>query len=212
MTGALCLKMFKRRHRKSTKKLPSVELVSFKSPSKDSVQFAAQAQSLLRGVKPLENGCMVLPNQSAIRESEDAGGRWMLPQQPTVTGSKKGRQVLPQQPCIVENQVTGHCRVQLESEGASKPSDSAQLSFRVSNSPPVKTHSIVHHKSRGTVITSASFGAKNVECDSEQEMVDTDFEDVFTAGTHSGLTYPSTVRRKRSDTIASLRIDCTYDL
>lgn len=188
--------MFRRRHRKSKKKLPSVELVSFTSAS-------TEAQSVPGGVKPLENGGMVLPNHPAIRDSE---GLLTLPQLPTTTEGQNGRQVLPQQPSSVMNQDW----VLPESEDVSKPSNSASSS-RVSRSLlPMKAHSIVHHKSSGTVVTSASFGvAEGVECESEHETVEMDFEDdVFT----TGMTYPSIVRRKRSDTIASLRIDCTYDL
>lgn len=95
----------------------------------------------------------------------------------------------------------------------------------VSNSAPLplKAQSTVHHKSRGTVVSSLCFdvgaGPNGVDCESENETVEMEFEENIFSAAKVDVPLPrtKTVRKKRSRTdtvtsLASLRIDCSYEL
>ena len=182
-----------------------------------------------------DNGGQVLQSHPPTKAESADTGRQALPQLPTkVQSADSGRQAVPQQPTQAKTADTAspHQPITADSADAGHQVLPNQLSAnrqdetldqsittlpsKVSSSPrtllPLKSCSTVHQKSRGTVVTSTSFGvADDLECEYEEEMVELEFE-VFSANAHDGMTYPSIIRRQRTDTTTSLRIDCSYDL
>lgn len=226
--------MFKRRSKKKKDESPSVELTGFsapawkKPPSKDNTQLVSAQKGTSsrrktknrkslpkRSIKNQDTSVQptvvesrdansrVLPEQLIISESRDIG-----PEQPTIVESRNaGREVLPKQPVSMESQ-DGEALppIPIESQEAKK---TAKDPSSYQSLLPLKARST---RSRGMVVTSTSFGmADDLECDCEHETMEIEF-DTFSADEHSGLKYPSIVRRKRTDTVTSLRIDSSYDL
>jgi hypothetical protein len=135
------------------------------------------------------------------------------PQQPTNLGFTN--QVLPQQPPNVENTNGGHQELQqAASTGREDSKQVVQQQAKVRIRPPrsllpLKARSTVHQRSHGMVTTSTSFGAANdLECECEQETVEIEFSGSSTK-TYRGMKYPATIIREHTDTITSLRINCS---